>query len=259
MKKISKLITAGILAVSISNLWASEKWLESLPEASQKQLQANGRTSKIHSENDDSFVLIPDCNFKSECQANRVEKTGMPFVAEQLYIVSKKDLSDNWSTFDIKTVSRIFTSLSKMKGMTYYSNTRKKEVVLYKYASFIDNPGKQNQVSDFCTENSEGLETYLKVNDASFGDNIYKINYHQSDNEIYITLKNVKSMGYGPFKAIMPDNLLMSYLVVDCGESYLVYLGTDINMQKISGVREKISTSLFARLSAVYDWFIKQF
>ena len=97
------------------------------------------------------------------------------------------------------------------------------------------------------------------LDDASFGENVYKMDYSQSEDCLCAILRIEDPMGIGPVKAIKGGNLIVYYLVVDSDDSYVIYLAVNGTYKKMPGMKKQISDSLNSRLEAVYDWFITQF
>lgn len=240
MKKITKALVFGLALQLGTSVYA-----QSRPEAVSSEI-------KSYEENHD-FEMIPDCEYTQMILDNRVEKTIVPFVSEMSYKVKKN------GSYSIKDTAKILTSISTMKGITYYSTTRKKEAVLYKSAGFIDNLESRKPVQDYALENSDGQTFYTEMDDKSFGKMIYQMDYHQNENTIYLRLSNPEVIGAGPVKAIMPGNMVINLIVIDEGEYFQIYLGTDVNMKKISGMQKQICDSLQTRMDAIYKWLLTQY
>jgi len=204
-------------------------------------------------EKDTDFDLIPDCEYKEKILNDRVPKTNIPFVGEQLYKVEK--LGD----FDIKEAAKYFTSVSEMKGMEYYSTTRRKYTELYKSAGFVKSPEEPEFVEDYRLSDSNGKTYYALLDDKSFGKNIYRLDYCQNENSLYVRLSNADALGIGPVKAVQPYNMVMNILLVDEGDKLEIYLGTDVNMKKVPGMKKQISDSLVSRMDAIYKWLLEKF
>lgn len=240
-----------ILMLAFSMILASNLFAQSAVTG-KSILEPESSRFKNH-EQDTDFDLIPDCDYRQKILNDRVIKNNVPFVGEQLYKVKKN------GDFDIKEAAKIFTSVSEMKGMQYYSTTRKKYAELYKTAGFVKSPEEPEFVSDYRLSDCDGKTFYALLDDKSFGKNIYRLDYCQNENTLFVRLSNADSMGIGPVKAVQPYNMVMNILFVDEGDELEIYLGTDVNMKKVPGMKKQISDSLVSRMDAIYKWFLEKF
>ena len=62
-------------------------------------------------------------------------------------------------------------------------------------------------------------------------------------------------------KAVDPNNLKISIMAIDLGDSLLLYLTTDVaaNSIPLVNVRKEVQSSMITRMDAVYRWFLTQF
>lgn len=208
--------------------------------------------------------LLPESAYSEKIKANLIKKAekNYSFTYEALYFKNKSDLlkSSNSSKNDIciDDISKVCRSVSKMQGMTYYSTTRKKEMVLYDRTYMIDGPDG-DKIPDQNIGNADGQVSYCFQNDSSFGECRYKLNYYQSENEMMAVFSNIDTLGLGPFKAIYPGCMTINILVRDLGEKVLVYICCDLDSIKFPGIKGQITDSISSRMVAVYNWFVKQF
>ena len=259
---IKKIALLGVILMGSALAFAQESFLESVPEEYRNRLLETGSVLNINEESDNEYHVLPECDYTELIRANRVQKTTVPFVAEQMYYITKEELGERLNkepVFDVSDAAEIFSSVSKMTGMKYFSTTRKREMVLYKDVHFVSGPNEKEEVPDYENSETDGLQYFALLHDASFGPNIYQMDYHQSDSALYVRVTNKDSMRFGFVKAVKPEDLILSYLIVDCGDSFLVYLATDVNMKKFPGMRKQVADSLVSRLTAVYNWFLDQF
>ena len=268
MTKKQRAIFFGLTLFNVSAVFANEV----LPEIKDiispdfcEKFETDGNVKLIHQDNEKDFVLIPECEYKENCEEVRVEKNAkknIPFVAEMIFKIEKEDLKKNNSgddNFDISDASRIMQTISKMQGMTYFSNTKNKRPVLYEKAYRVESKENPVKVEDDVSEEADGKTIITYMEDASFGPCKYTISYHVNNNTLHVRFLNIDVMGIGPIKALQQGNLMMNVLVVDCGDCFVLYLGTDVDCIKFPGVKGKLEDSLVSRLEAMYEWFIKQF
>lgn len=266
MKLVKETVLGLLMICAASSLFAqNEKVKKIVPAAYYDQLIKTGRVELIHKEGEDKYQLLPESEYNSKILENRVQKGAKkyPFVFEGLYYVTKDELRKESNSTDadinIEDVSRVLRSISKMKGMTYYSNTRKKNMTLYKKAYTTSGLNSETAVADKTEGSADGKVIYCLQDDASFGIMKYKLNYYQNKNQMYAVFNNTNSIGMGPITGIDEGNMKINVLVIDCGDSILLFLSTDCNCNKVPGIKSLVSDSMIARMNAVHDWFLKQF
>ena len=248
------------------NLFAQTKDAKSfLSEEVYTELEKNGFVKKIHAGNDSDYELLPLCEYKEICLQNKVVKSeeNFPFIYESLFLISKADIlkksNSTKQTFNIDDVSTVFRSFSKMEGMKYFSTTRKKEKILYEKAYTIANETSSEKIPDENKGNANGQVCFCYQEDASFGVCRYKVEYKQSQETLFALFTNVDTLGIGPFKAIFPGKMRINTIVIDCGDSILLYLGTDADSKKLPGIKGQLEDSFSSRMDAIYKWFLTQF
>ncbi len=178
------------------------------------------------------------------------------YIAEELYLLKKEDLGENVT---IENASKIMRSISKMQGMLYYSNTHKKEKVLYKECYRIKGPKDLTRIDDDVTGTADGKIMYCVQNDSSFGKTNYRLEYHQTEKEVSADFISISPLYAGPVKTIDTDDLRISVVITDCDDYLLVYMAIKTICPSMPVFKKTMDESFSARLNAIYKWFIKQF
>lgn len=263
MKKISKILLAILSFQISSSLFAQNNLKEILPSNIYDQAVSEGTYKQFNQDGDYEYHVLPACEYSDLIRSIRVPVGGMNMVAEQVYVVKKDDLKKTRSYEngqpDIKDAAEIFTCLTKMKDVVYYSNTRHKDMLLYKVVAYIESLENPVEKEDLKLRDTNGVESYFKMHDASFGLNHFIVKYRQNENTLFVNVVNMDDMGFAGVKGVRAKDLIINYLVIDCGDCYVLYLGADIKMVKVPGMRTKIIKSYNSRLSAIYNWFKLQF
>ena len=219
----------------------------------------------IHDDGTNELKLMPKSDYEGIINSSRVPKAekNFPFIYESVYQLSKDELKKSSNStddeIDINDISRILRSVSKMQGMTYFSSSKNKTLVLYEKAYTIDGENSKKKIDDKNTGNADGQTSYCYQKDNSFGDIFYRLNYSQSGNKMLAVFTTTSHIGIGPVKAIAPGNLKIFIYVEDIGDEILLYLCTDLDSAKFPGIKNQITDSMTARMDAVYSWFLKQF
>ena len=228
------------------------------------QLLTNKIVTSSKSDFSKTFEILPETKYSEIVKNTSVDKDSkdFPFTFEGLYLLNKTELlkksnsSDNEITID--DVSKITRSVSKMQGMKYITSKNKEEI-LYSRCFTIADENSKTPIADENTGNADGQVSYCLQDDAEYGVNRYKLTYKQSDDILLAQFTILDSMGIGPFNAIYPGKMVISILVMDCGDDLLLYLTTDLDSKKYPGIQKMITDSMTARMNAVYNWFITQF
>lgn len=219
----------------------------------------------IQSKEDVELSLTPDTPFAkktAECW-NSSAKPNM--VSENLFLVSKeelkkKSLNPENVEFSMETVSKIVRSISKMKGMQYFSNGDQKWETLYHQAYVCNSVKEKNEpMPDVLEGSADGLKIFAFLEDNSFGKSVYSVEYFQSEKEVSFILTNAESWTYAFVKALNPENVKISMDVIDNGDSYIVYMVLFAKHKTIPLLGDRIQKSLANRIDAIFNWFTLQF
>ena len=255
------------MAFSLSTfVWAAPANVEDVINSKYlKELQEKGLVIKIHNGTDEDYSLVPQCELTQECNSNKIEKSrgNFAYTLEYLYLIPKKEIKETSKTdkesFTIEDCSVIMRSASKMVSAKYYSNTRKKVMNLYKKVYMIENEKSRKPIADPVEGSAEGKTYYVLQDDASFGETVYRQTIKSEGNSIYCNFNNLTTMGMGFIKAIKPENLGISIIVIDCGDDFVLYMCMDTNCKKFPGVESIMSDSLKARMVALKEWILTMF
>lgn len=218
-------------------------------------------------QNGDGAYLIPQNEFSESINKyvfENSEKAG--FAAESLYYVKKSDLIANSKSSDktnidtsISAVSKIMRSVSKMKGMEYYSNTRKRYDTLYLESYRIENPSSTTPVADLLDGSADGKTIYAFQEEHSFGKGTYKISYSENSKMVVMKMENLTTLSYGIIKAVKPGKCKVCVNVIDDGDGYFVWIGMSADFMQMSILEKKMNKSFQARLDAIFKWITLQF
>lgn len=254
-------VSAFAQALNVKDLVPAEYYEELMNDKYVLRARKEDRSMK--------YILLPNTIYKKAIEADVVYKDekGFPFTYEGLYYLSKKDIlkKSNSSAKDITIddVARVCRSVSNMVGMTYYSNSRKKNMTLYDEVYMFNEEDLDKRlpepIPDQNMGNCNGQVSYCMQKDASFGRNKYKLSYFQTENEFRMEFYLLDKMGKGFFNAVYPGDLKINLVVNDCGDNLLIYLCTDVNSKYFPGIDDIIVESMTARMEAVLNWFLTQF
>lgn len=257
LKRVNLVIFLSLLSVSAFGYTVEEI----VNPEKLELLQSKGSLQEFYfNQNDVKLSLIPNTEFKNLVEDAWKLKEKPGFIIENLYLMPKNQLgSGDSSKVTIEYTSQLMRNISKLEGIEYYSHSDKKNKILYKDAYCIDGPKSKTKVPDNMDENADGLEIYVLLNDSSFGKTNYKLNYHQSKDEVGAVFTNVNSMYFGPIKALDANMMIIYMMVADCGDNLVFYLVCEAKVPTISFLQDKMYDSFSARLDATYKWLMSQY
>lgn len=228
-----------------------------------QKLKADKKIELVHDVYDYSLILLPVSEFSQIVRDGRIDKSSkkcIPFNAEYLYIVPKCE-GDEGVIGDINDVSRVFRSLSRMTGMKYHYEKKKLET-LYKDVYMIEKPDLKNlvRVPDPLEGPTDGLKAYCLQDDHTYGKLCYELSYRQNETTVYVEFFLATPMAVLGIKGVKSNNLKVNVMAIDCGDSILLYLGTDAAAEKLAlvNMRKQMSDSMVVRIEAIYKWFLKE-
>lgn len=262
MKKLVLIVTT--ILITAAAFAETKSYKELVPADYVAELEKSGMVRLVHENgNDNGRYLMPENDYEDTFR-NRIvaKKSGnYPFICESLYLINKKKYAKNLdvSQMNIQAVSEAVRSISKMQGMTYYSTTRKKRLVLYKSAYTLENGSSKARVNDRNTGNSDGTKNWLLFDDASFGEIRYELDYKQNENTFYMGYQNIDDVKVLFMKPVSAGNLLLQALFIDCGDDYLVYIVSDVDCMKVPGMKKQMEDSFVSRMDALSEWLADQF
>jgi hypothetical protein len=176
------------------------------------------------------------------------------FEIEAVYLIDKPVNERN--SINTQKTARIMTSLSKMKGIMYYSNTWKKNKVLYEESHLIDSYELQNRIEDPVFSNVNGLNLFVKQKDNSYGEYVMEMNYSQSGNEISFYMINKDPLKFLFFKALEKENMHVFLHTLDIESHIIAYLLIRADYFETALFNGVVEESLTARIDAICKWFI---
>ncbi len=237
----------------------SQKILDDLLASNNRKLQNVFQNNEVV-----QFGLTPNTALGKKAQNTWTSSEQPRFTSENLFFVKKATLIANSSDPDnagttLDAVSKVIRSISKMKGMTYYSNGAKKWETLYHESNLVKSVTDKTPIPDDTTSPIDGKVYYCYQEDNSFGGCVYSLEYSRNKDEISVCFTNVTPLKYGFITAVKPGNLKINIVIVDQGSYDLLYMLVQTVYPKISLFESRLNRSFNARVDAIYKWFTMQF
>jgi len=229
------------------------------------ELRENNKISRFFTEKDNSdFQFYPDLEL-SKIATKKWKSTRQDspnFTIESIYRLekSKEDkefTGENFEKilFEDAKIKKILRSVSKMEGIEYYSNSRKRTEILYSKAFTVNNPTERKKIVDNFDYSENPI--YVLLDDNSFGEYLSIINYDSKDFENCFEYVNIDNINYGIIKAVEPYNMQVFIDVINCEDEIIVYVYIQSKMDVPAIFKNKIYDSFVARTDALFEWFKK--
>ena len=229
------------------------------------ELRANNKISRFFTEKDNSdFQFYPDLEL-SESATKKWKSTRQDnpnFTIESIYRLEKSKSDKEFTgenlekiLFEDAKIKKILRSVSKMEGIEYYSNSRKRTEVLYSKAYTVNNTTERKKIPDNFDFYKNPI--YVLLDDNSFGEYLSVINYDSKDFENCFEYVNIDNINYGIIKAVEPNNMLVFIDVINCENEIIVYVYIQSKMDVPAIFKNKIYDSFVARTDALFEWFKK--
>lgn len=232
-------------ALSLENLFPSDTVL---------QLVKTGRMQRsFYGKKNVKLELFPDTQAGRDTAANWDGKKEPVFIVESLYLIP---VTDEKNTADINDVSLVLRSFSKMTGMRYYSNSRKRYETLYTDVHCVNNPEEKKSVPDPLDVSTDALVSYVYQKDRSLSGCVYRFSFFQTQNEIGARAVNTDEVQYKGFSILKPEHLVLNVHAVQTKEGIVFYILVRADAAKIPLVSEKLAKSYGSRADAIYEWCV---
>ena len=255
--RIQAWCAAGMMVAAVSAGYA--RGAEALlPTETFAALRENG---ELHQETL-TFSLCPNTPLAAAAVAAWEYHDAPTYSAESLYYLPKAELTGGKNPAEDVSLARaaqVVRMISTMQGIQYYSNGDKKWETLYTRAYMIENSRSKRAIPDQTDGDADGKTFFCLLDDHSFGQNVYQLDYRQSANEVSVRFTNVDAVKVAMITGVKPRRMNINLVVTDCGDSFLVYMVVQATHPKISFLEKRLRRSLAARVDAIYGWFKSQF
>jgi len=178
-------------------------------------------------------------------------------LVETLSLYRRPQSSTGWSRDEQAGLFNQLLAISTLTGIQYYSESRKAMRIFYESSTVIDDPAKKKPQPDptfaVCPDS---LALYARQKDLTFGDNIYRFEYHTDADIILFSQENLSSMNLGIIPAISKNKFRTVMAVIDAGDSLLIYAAAMAKTASVPGMGDRIGSSFTNRVKAILKWFV---
>ena len=180
-----------------------------------------------------------------------------PTLAVETLFLLESPVSEPRITVELYT---ILQAISTMTGIEYYSVSRGERRVLFSESYVIAGPRNREPVDDPRPTSLPPSETiFIYQRDASFGQNVFEVDYSVTNDAVLLTMRNLTRMYLrGLIPAVAPDGLRLSVVVRVVDHHLLFYAACAARSRALFGLESQVQESFYNRLVALHDWFMGQ-
>ncbi len=202
--------------------------------------------------------LFPTLPIKARIQPEAASVE--PTIGVELLLLFNPEIPDTLaetseSDYHLK-IYNVLRSVSTLKGIEYYSASRKRMRVFFYDAYVIESPDNRKRRSDPLVESIPPYSTiYTYMKDSSLGNYVAEIRYHYHFDYFSMSIRNQTLLRLFIFPMVQPQKLNMFVLIVPSGDQLLFYGLSYVNASNIFGIAESKTASFYNRLIALFNWF----
>lgn len=149
-----------------------------------------------------------------------------------------------------------------MEGLKYFSATHGEIRTLFTTSHLVAAAGSGTILSDPRFPAIELTHSLLlEQDDSTFGRNLYAVTVKALDGgTIQLTMSNVEKVWYGFIPVLKPGALHLTMVIQPSADGkYLYFYGNvGVTVTKAFGLEEKVRTSFYNRVMALYAWYARQ-
>ena len=245
-----------LLFISIFNITAAENIIDFLSYSEKEQLYSEGEISRYFFDKE-----LPSYLFSTDYESDLLEiisKLDVTIGVESLYFLKYSRLNTKENT-SILSIYNTLLSVKTMKGIEYYSQSRKKMRTLYTESYGIESLDNKEPIDDPVYTSIPGILTrYMLQTDKTFGENLYKAVYRYDGNTIWINIVNETKMKYSFIPMVDKGNMSVSLFVTTTDEGILFYGVSTSETSSFLGLAKSKKESFYNRIKAMFMWFSDQ-
>ncbi len=202
---------------------------------------------------DDNPSLLPEVDSRDSIIAD-VHALRPSVGAELLTILPGAGPSLD-STAGLLALSNALLAVSSMKGVTYWSVTRSREMVLFLQSYVIDSPSLPSPIPDPSITSVPSEKDLITIQeDSSFGKNTYAEHLTAASDHLHVKTENLSTIMFLFVPLIQPHAFVSHVVVIPSGKDLLFYGLAYLKSGVPLGDRSSRVQSLENRLTAMAKW-----
>ena len=249
-------VTLLLLLLSSFYLAASDSILDYLSPEERSTLYSTGEISRYFFDTENPEYLF-NTTFSNDL-INELSNLDITIGVESLYFL-KYDEAFNRDSVTPLSIYNTLLSIKTMKGIEYYSQSRKKMRTLFTESYGISNLDDQEPLADPVVETIPSvLNRLLLQTDKTFGENLYETIYRSDKDVIWINMTNKTKMKYKFIPMLKPEKMSVNLFVLQIEDGLLFYGITAAETFSFLGLERAKKESFYNRMKAMYNWFSDQ-
>lgn len=146
-------------------------------------------------------------------------------------------------------------AVSTMKGIPYYSVTRKTTHPLFSQSYAVDPASKKDRIDDPVFDEIPASDVLFTLQeDGSFGKNTYEESFTRRDDHLIVTIENLTTISFLFLPVIQPRNLVSDVILIPSGTDVVFYGVSCLSTSFPLGDKHSREESLSNRLVAIGNW-----
>jgi hypothetical protein len=158
---------------------------------------------------------------------------------------------------ELAAIYGVMRSFGSMKGIEYYSASRKKMRTLYAESHRVDDATKRDPLPDEPAPSADAIpasETFIVLQeDLSTGTNVYSYSFSSYPEAVLVGATNLTRMSYGIVPAVGVGGLKSWLLVIAADDAIVFYSASAADPPGI--LKGRLGESLANRAEAMFRWF----
>lgn len=151
-------------------------------------------------------------------------------------------------------------SFSRMRGMKYWSVSRKRFETLILEIYRVRSPAQRDRLPDSVPQTLlDSAREFFFQRDNTFGDGIYELSMKNRAGSSLLVLTNAERVHWGVLPLVDPGKLRFVFLAQFLPEGILIYGLSGAETFQLFGLERSREESFFNRLRALADWVRLEF
>jgi hypothetical protein len=226
-----------------------------LGQAAYAELQAGGKA--VRTEAGTSLALLP-AHACAEGIRAAIAAEKPSIIVEAAFALPRRRPSDEAGRrAELASIYGVMRSFGTLKGIEYYSITRKAMRELYAESYRIDDPVARSPLPDQAPPAADSIpasETLLAFQkDTSLGANVYRYSFTTFPDAVLVTATNLTRMSYGFVPMVAPEGFKTRLLVIPAEDAVIFY--SVITADPPGIIKGRLGESLANRAEALFRWF----
>ena len=179
-----------------------------------------------------------------------------PTIGTEVLLLDPVNAAELESGPSLLKLYNLLRSVSRMKGIEYYSMSWKRMRTLFLESYAVDDPIAMNRLPDQLVEEiPPSAFLYILQKDLNFGQNIYRSEYICEEGILALRNENLTPMRYLGMTLVPPLQSLTWLVLIPQGGNLLFYGLSCARTARFLGLEKNAENSFYNRLKAIYGWF----